>query len=108
MQSRIPDVPIVAALAARRPVFWINPDRGKASDILPALSLQYADILDAEARLSRFAPLISELFAEAAPTHGIIAGGEYRPHDPYSLDDGRELCPGQSVQGLSPPEGGMN
>jgi D-serine dehydratase len=72
MKSHIRDNPIVAALAARRPVFWINPGLGRAAEILPALDVQYVDILEAEARLCRFAPLISALFAEAAPTHGII------------------------------------
>lgn len=58
-------------LSKKRPILWINPQyRGAAA--LNDLELQFGDILDAEARLYRFAPLLGELFEEAAPAHGII------------------------------------
>ena len=56
-------------LSTRTPLFWLNPDYGKAEEKLP---LDMADILDAEARLMRFAPLLAELFDEAAEGYGVI------------------------------------
>ncbi|MBE6384676.1 MAG: D-serine ammonia-lyase [Lentisphaerae bacterium] len=56
------------ALKSRTPFVWLNPDYGKSA-VLP-YSLQ--DVYDAEARLARFAPLLAELFDEAAVQHGII------------------------------------
>ncbi len=58
-------------MSKKQPIFWANPQyRGAAA--LQGLELQFADILDAEARLYRFAPLLGELFDEAAPSYGII------------------------------------
>lgn len=53
----------------RLPVLWVNPsyDGGKSPS-----GFGLSEMLDAEARLARFAPLLSELFEEAAETHGII------------------------------------
>lgn len=51
---------------------WLPPDRKKAGDVLPSLKLTYDDILDAEARLNRFAPLIARLFPETEAAGGII------------------------------------
>lgn len=56
-------------LSERTPLFWLNPDYGKVEEKLP---LDMADILDAEARLMRFAPLLAELFDEAAEGYGVI------------------------------------
>lgn len=56
-------------LKSRIPFLWINPgyDGGKSPS-----GLGMPEMLDAEARLARFAPLLAELFEEAAETHGII------------------------------------
>lgn len=51
---------------------WINPERGRAEDILPTLDFTVDDIIDAERRLLRFAPLIKELFPETEAEEGII------------------------------------
>ena len=59
-------------LSERTPLFWLNPDYGKIDEKLP---LGMADILDAEARLMRFAPLLAELFDEAAEGYGVIESG---------------------------------
>lgn len=62
---------MIESLSAKEPMLWINPQyRGAAA--LNELELQFHDILDAEARLYRFAPLLGDLFEEAAPAHGII------------------------------------
>ena len=59
-------------LSERTPLFWLNPDYGKIDEKLP---LGMADILDAEARLMRFAPLLAALFDEAAEGYGVIESG---------------------------------
>ncbi|MCQ2396078.1 MAG: D-serine ammonia-lyase [Lentisphaeria bacterium] len=56
-------------LANRIPFLWINPHY-EGTQSSSGLGLQ--DMLDAEARLARFAPLLAELFDEAAERHGII------------------------------------
>ena len=59
----------IAKLKNREVFFWRNPDEGNVS-ARPEFSLD--DMLDAEARLARFAPLLAELFEEAAERFGII------------------------------------
>src|SRR5690554_1666886 len=51
-------------------VFWTNPYKMITLKALKELELSYEDILDADERLKRFAPLISELFPETCD--GII------------------------------------
>lgn len=77
---------ILNELKQRRPVFWLNP---KAGSSCTPLKLGLHDIYDAEARLARFAPLLAELFEEAAASHGII---ESELLDIPRLSD--ELLPG--------------
>ena len=54
------------------PQVWTNTEQGRAEDVLPRLRFTLDDVLDAEARLHRFAPLIRELFPETAEAGGII------------------------------------
>lgn len=49
---------------ALKPVFWRNPNRKSAQAALAEISLKYEDIMDAELRLRRFAPLLKRLFPE--------------------------------------------
>jgi len=60
---------VLSRLRAGEPVFWRNPkyECGK----YPA-EFTLKDMLDAEARLARFAPLLAQLFDEAAEHFGII------------------------------------
>jgi D-serine dehydratase len=51
-------------MAAGRPVFWENGDKPPAGAVLGGLSVKMADILEAEARLDRFAPFIRSVFPE--------------------------------------------
>lgn len=53
-----------------RPVLWENPEKERSDLALGGLELKYEDILDAEGRLERFAPLIKRLFPETVD--GII------------------------------------
>lgn len=56
----------------REEVFWENPRYEDPVLLNREQPLGMADILDAEARLQRFAPLIRLLFPETAPEGGII------------------------------------
>ena len=56
-------------LSSREPFFWQNPEYGKCAS---AAGFSIDDMLDAEARLTRFAPLLAQLFDEAAVSAGII------------------------------------
>jgi len=47
-----------------QPVLWINPNKTVAPEALGKIGLSFEDILDAEERLKRFAPLIAKLFPE--------------------------------------------
>ena len=60
---------VLEKLKARQTCCWINPDYGKNAD---KLGWSLKDVYDAEARLCRFAPLLAELFEEAAVQYGII------------------------------------
>lgn len=57
-------------LAQLRPVVWMNPKKIHSNTALKKIELKYEDILDAEERLIRFAPLIKKLFPETVD--GII------------------------------------
>ena len=60
---------VLSCLRAGEPVFWRNPDYERGE--YPA-DFSLSDMLDAEARLARFAPLLARLFDEAAEEFGII------------------------------------
>ena len=64
--------PVLPRVAAGDEVVWINPRRRPAGEALASLPLGMEDILDAEARLARFAPFIRLRFPETEPTHGLI------------------------------------
>ena len=64
--------PVLPRVAAGDEVVWINPRRRPAGEALASLPLGMEDILDAEARLARFAPFIRLRFPETEPTRGLI------------------------------------
>jgi D-serine dehydratase len=55
---------ILEAMRAARPVFWKNEGKPPAEKALSRLPVGMADILEAEARLARFAPFIRTVFPE--------------------------------------------
>jgi len=63
---------VLSFLRNRKPLLWINPERRPTDSILPGLPLQNEDILDAESRLARFAPLLAKLFPELEKRAGVI------------------------------------
>lgn len=64
--------PILPHVAAGEEVFWSNPKRRPTGQTLAALPLTMEDILDAEARLRRFAPFLEERFPETRARTGLI------------------------------------
>jgi D-serine dehydratase len=70
--ARLAGMPEVRLLMSRTPLFWVNRSIRRAQDALPALPLGLADIMDAEARLARFAPLLSGVFEDTRAAGGII------------------------------------
>ena len=72
MESLLKKDPVLPRVAAAEEVLWLNPGLQSAETALPRMELGMADILDAEARLQRFAPFIRERFPETAPRGGLI------------------------------------
>lgn len=53
-----------------KPILWMNPNKLKVQDAMGKISFTYEDIMDADERLKRFAPLIQKMFPETGD--GII------------------------------------
>jgi D-serine dehydratase len=69
----IKEKPVISEVIAYNPVFWVNDDlKDKEAATYNNLELDWTDVLEAEERWVRFAPLISKLFPETAPQKGII------------------------------------
>lgn len=64
--------PILHDVQAGREVVWINPKKRDAASGIAAAPVGIDDVLDAEARLARFAPLIAEAFPETKARDGLI------------------------------------
>ena len=65
-------VSAVEQLKGAQPFFWANPSWKPAAECLDALPVKLADMLDAEKRMQRFAPLLTECFPELKASNGII------------------------------------
>ncbi|MDF2590757.1 MAG: D-serine dehydratase [Clostridia bacterium] len=69
----INEKPVIAEVIAYNPVLWINDHLYDNEDATyNNLELNWKDVLEAEERWIRFAPLISKLFPETMPQKGII------------------------------------
>ncbi len=66
------DLPIVKTLAAAREGAWLNPNLTDAGKALAKLDIREADVEDARARLSRFAPFLEARFPETRDAGGVI------------------------------------
>ncbi|MDP3650719.1 MAG: D-serine ammonia-lyase [Rhodoferax sp.] len=69
------EFPLVKELMALRETSWFNPEIVCAEKALSDVGLGAADVADASARLSRFAPYIARVFPETADSHGMIESG---------------------------------
>lgn len=63
---------ILNEVKALREVFWENKNKLSAEEALNKVHIQFDDMVDAEKRLLRFAPLIKKLFNETEAENGII------------------------------------
>ncbi len=63
---------LLVSLKSYKPVLWINKKLSEISDTNEHPSLSYEDIIEAEERLKRFAPLLRRLFPETLEQSGII------------------------------------
>lgn len=77
-------------LKAAEPLLWLNPRLGD-ENAAPA-TVNASELLEAEARLTRFAPLLTQLFPELAPSNGLIES---------------PLLPAQSLNAKANPAGGQ-
>ncbi|WP_193014851.1 D-serine ammonia-lyase [Proteus sp. FME41] len=68
----INDFPLVRDLVDLKEVVWFNPKVTTTAQGLPYVGLTQDDVIDAQARLQRFAPYLAKAFPETAVTQGII------------------------------------
>ncbi|MBI3284856.1 MAG: D-serine ammonia-lyase [Burkholderiales bacterium] len=66
------DYPLLDDLIALREISWFNPAVVATQLALPDVGLTAADVVDAGARLARFAPYLARVFPETAASHGLI------------------------------------
>lgn len=66
------DYPLVRDLVDLKEVVWFNPNVTSTDQGLPYVGLTQNDVMDAQARLQRFAPYLMKAFPETALTEGII------------------------------------
>ncbi|WP_109393302.1 D-serine ammonia-lyase [Proteus terrae] len=64
--------PLVNDLVDLKEVVWFNPKVTSTDQGLPYVGLTQDDVIDAQARLQRFAPYLAKAFPETAVTKGII------------------------------------
>lgn len=73
LEQWIKEKSVLSELMAYIPVVWINDDlRDSETATYNNLELDWKDVLEAEKRWIRFAPLMVKLFPETAPQKGII------------------------------------
>ncbi|MGB4434214.1 MAG: hypothetical protein WBI45_01985, partial [Defluviitoga tunisiensis] len=61
---------LISKIKSSEEVLWINDNKKEFNEILDDLPISYEDVIDAEARLQRFAPYIRKEFPEVR--NGII------------------------------------
>ena len=64
--------PLIHELAALQPLSWFNPAIAPAAVALHDVGLSAGDVMDARARLARFAPYLAKAFPETAASGGVI------------------------------------
>lgn len=66
------EYPVVEDIACLRETAWLNPDTLPSAEAIAACELTMDDVLDASARLDRFASFFMRAFPETTATQGII------------------------------------
>ncbi len=72
IQQLIARYPLVEELVALNETTWFNPGTTSLAEGLPWVGLTLADVENAHARLTRFAPYLAKAFPETAASGGII------------------------------------
>lgn len=72
INKQISNFPLVRDLVDLKEVVWFNPKVTTTDQGLPYVGLTQDDVIDAQARLQRFAPYLAKAFPETAVTQGII------------------------------------
>jgi len=70
--------PLLKDLTSLKEVFWTNPKQTSFNDAMKKISLNEADVKDAEDRLDRFASYIAKVFPETQANNGIIESPNVR------------------------------
>ena len=84
----IQEFPILKNIIDTKEVFWVNPKLEDFDVAIKKISLNEHDVRDAENRLTRFAPLISNLFLETLVLGGLIESPMYSvPYMQRSLEN---------------------
>jgi D-serine dehydratase len=73
IQTLIARHPLVADLIALKETTWFNPGTTSIVEGLPYVGLTQADVDDAHARLTRFAPYLAKAFPETAAAGGLLS-----------------------------------
>lgn len=72
IQTLIAQFPLLKPLINLQETTWFNPGTASLAEGLPYVGLTQADVEDAHARLTRFAPYLAKAFPETAASGGII------------------------------------
>lgn len=86
----------LAALRSRLPLLWLNPDLGRAAEVLPRISethgMGMADIVAADTLLRRWSEALATLFPELVAAQGVIESPLLTMAAPWAI-------PGAAPQG---------
>ncbi|WP_421346546.1 D-serine ammonia-lyase [Aeromonas veronii] len=72
LQQLTAQFPLVQSLIALEPVTWFNPNTTPLAAGLPYVGLDSSNVVDASARLTRFAPYMCQAFPETRTSNGIL------------------------------------
>ena len=66
------EYPLLKRLRRYEKLVWLNPTLASVEEVLPTLELSEKDVMEAERRWQRFAPLLTVLFPETTSSEGLI------------------------------------
>jgi len=72
IEEWIRESPVIGRVMELKPVFWVNGNKDNYEHVLPTLPFTEEDMVEAEKRWIRFAPLIARIFPETKISGGII------------------------------------
>lgn len=84
MNDPMPALAVPQAVRDGVPTVWRNPHVLPAAEVLPGLRLQWSDVIAAQARWRRFAPLLARLFPELKAAGGHIDSELLEPNATFA------------------------